>query len=46
MELTTFVRTARQVKALVTDTPFGAIAAGHTRFAMLPLRRPTAAEKL
>jgi uncharacterized protein (DUF1697 family) len=44
-ELTTFVRTARQVKALATDKPFGVIAAGHTHFALLPLTRLTAAEK-
>jgi uncharacterized protein (DUF1697 family) len=45
-ELTTFVRTARQVKALATEKPFGAIAAGHTHFALLPLTRLTATEKL
>ncbi len=28
-EVTTFVRTAAQVKALATDKPFGPIAAGH-----------------
>ena len=44
-ELTTFVRTARQVKALATDKPFGVIAAGHTHFALLPLTRLTATEK-
>jgi uncharacterized protein (DUF1697 family) len=44
-ELTTFVRTSRQVRALATDEPFGAIAAGHTHFALLALTRLTAAEK-
>jgi uncharacterized protein (DUF1697 family) len=44
-ELTTFVRTARQVKALATDKPFGVIAPGHTHFALLPLHPLTAAEK-
>jgi uncharacterized protein (DUF1697 family) len=44
-EITTFVRTARQVKALATDKPFGVIAAGHTHFALLPLTRLTATEK-
>lgn len=44
-ELTTFVRTARQVKALATEKPFGVIARGHTHFALLPLHRLTAAEK-
>jgi uncharacterized protein (DUF1697 family) len=44
-ELTTFVRTARQVKALATDKPFGVIARGHTHFALLPLTRLTATEK-
>jgi uncharacterized protein (DUF1697 family) len=44
-ELTTFVRTARQVRALTTDKPFGLIAAGHTHFALLPLTRLTPREK-
>ena len=44
-ELTTFVRTARQVKALATDKPFGVLAAGHTHFALLPLTRLTPPEK-
>src|SRR6185503_19464900 len=44
-EITTFVRTARQVKSLATDKPFGVIATGHTHFALLPLTRLTAAEK-
>lgn len=43
-ELTTFVRTARQVKALATARPFGVIAPGHTHFALFPLYRLTAAE--
>lgn len=43
-EVTTFVRTAAQVKALATEKPFGAIAAGETHFVMLALTRLTAAE--
>jgi uncharacterized protein (DUF1697 family) len=44
-ELTTFVRTARQVKALAAEKPFGVIAPGHTHFALLTLNPLTAAEK-
>lgn len=44
-ELTTFVRTAAQVTALATAKPFGAVAAGHTHFALLPLTRLTARQK-
>ena len=44
-ELTTFVRTAEQVRALVRFKPFGAIAPGHTYFGLLPLTRLTATEK-
>ena len=44
-ELTTFVRTAAQVKALANDKPFGVIAASHTHFALLPLTPPTAKER-
>lgn len=44
-ELTTFVRTARQVTALATDKPFGVIAPGHTHFALLPLTPLTARDK-
>jgi uncharacterized protein (DUF1697 family) len=44
-ELTTFVRTARQVMDLATTEPFGVIAPGHTHFALLPLTRLTAAER-
>lgn len=44
-ELTTFVRTARQVTALATAAPFGVIAAGHTHFALFPLTRLTPKEK-
>jgi uncharacterized protein (DUF1697 family) len=44
-ELTTFVRTARQVNDLAVAKPFGAIAPGHTHFALLPLTRLTAAEE-
>ena len=44
-ELTTFVRTAAQVRALVDERPFGDLASGHTHFALLPLTRLTAREK-
>jgi uncharacterized protein (DUF1697 family) len=44
-EITTFVRSATQVRALVTQQPFGAIAAGHTHFALLTLTPLTEAEK-
>jgi uncharacterized protein (DUF1697 family) len=44
-ELTTFVRTAAQVKALAHDKPFGVIAAGHTHFALLPLTSLTTKER-
>lgn len=44
-EITTFVRTAAQVRTLVTARPFGAIAAGHTHFVLFPLTRLTALEK-
>jgi uncharacterized protein (DUF1697 family) len=44
-ELTTFVRTAQQVKSLATEKPFGVIADGHTHFALLPRTRLTATEK-
>ena len=44
-ELTTFVRTAAQVRALVDERPFGELASGHTHFALLPLTRLTAREK-
>jgi uncharacterized protein (DUF1697 family) len=43
-ELTTFVRTAAQVRALVDERPFGKIASDHTHFALLPLTRLTARE--
>src|SRR6266550_4332452 len=45
VEITTLVRTARQVKALATEKPFGVIAPGHTHFALLTLNPLTAAEK-
>lgn len=45
MELTTFVRTAAQVRALATDKPFGAIAQGHTHFVLLPLGELTATQQ-
>ncbi|MGI8880012.1 MAG: DUF1697 domain-containing protein [Jatrophihabitans sp.] len=41
-ELTTFVRTSAQVRALVDAHPFGKLAAGHTHFALLPLTKLTA----
>jgi len=44
-ELTTFVRTGAQVRALATARPFGVITAGHTHFVLLPLTRLTATEK-
>ncbi len=44
-ELTTFIRTAAQVRALVDERPFGELASGHTHFALLPLTRLTAREK-
>ena len=44
-ELTTFVRTAAQVRELVGFRPFGDIAAGHTHFGLLPLTRLTGTEK-
>jgi len=44
-ELTTFVRTARQVRALATEKRFGVIAPGHTHFALLTLNPLTATEK-
>jgi uncharacterized protein (DUF1697 family) len=45
LELTTFVRTARQVRSLATEKPFGPIARGHTHFALLTLTPLTAKEK-
>jgi uncharacterized protein (DUF1697 family) len=44
-ELTTFVRTAAQVRTLAAEKPFGTIADGHTHFVLLPLQRLTAAQK-
>jgi uncharacterized protein (DUF1697 family) len=44
-EITTFVRTAKQVRSLATDKPFGPITAGHTHFALLPLTALTTTEK-
>jgi uncharacterized protein (DUF1697 family) len=44
-EVTTFVRTAAQVRALVEARPFGELASGHTHFALLPLTSLTAREK-
>ena len=44
-ELTTFVRTAAQVRTLVEQRPFGVIASGHTHFALFPLTLLTAREK-
>jgi uncharacterized protein (DUF1697 family) len=44
-ELTTFVRTAAQVRAIVDEGPFGELAPGHTHFALLPLTRLTTREK-
>jgi uncharacterized protein (DUF1697 family) len=44
-ELTTFVRTARQVSALASARPFGDVRAGHTHFALLTLTRLTAPQR-
>jgi uncharacterized protein (DUF1697 family) len=44
-EITTFVRTAAQVRALAADKPFGVIADGHTHFVLMSLTALTAAEK-
>lgn len=44
-EVTTFVRTATQVRALADSELFAPLAPGHTHFALLPLTRLTAAEK-
>src|SRR3954469_7190274 len=44
-ELTTFVRTAAQVRTVVEAHPFGDLAPIHTHFALLPLTRLTAREK-
>jgi uncharacterized protein (DUF1697 family) len=44
-EVTTFVRTAAQVRELATAKPFGDLAPGHTHFALLPLTRLTATER-
>jgi uncharacterized protein (DUF1697 family) len=44
-ELTTFVRTATEVRELATAKPFGTIAAGHTHFALLTLLPLTPKEK-
>lgn len=43
-ELTTFVRTTTQVRALVEARPFGELAPEHTHFALLPLTKLTARE--
>ena len=44
-EVTTFVRTAAQVRALATNKPFGPLKPGHTHFVLLPLTPLTAAER-
>jgi uncharacterized protein (DUF1697 family) len=44
-EVTTFVRTARQVSDLAAATPFGVISPGHTHFVLLTLTKLTATEK-
>jgi uncharacterized protein (DUF1697 family) len=44
-EITTFVRTARQVHDAATAMPFGAIDAAHTHFALLTLTKLTAKEQ-
>ncbi len=45
MELTTFVRSAPQVRALATEKPFGKIAQGHTHFVLLTLQKLSAAQQ-
>ena len=44
-EITTFVRTEAQVRALATEKPFGKLRPGHTHFVLLPLTSLTAAER-
>lgn len=44
-ELTTFVRTPRQVRSLATEKPFGTIAPGHTHFGLLTLKPLSATRK-
>lgn len=44
-EVTTFVRTGAEVRALATDRPFGPVAPGHTHFVLLPLKRLSAQDK-
>jgi uncharacterized protein (DUF1697 family) len=44
LELTTFVRTASQVRSLANEKPFGPIAQGHTHFVLLPLQKLSAAQ--
>jgi uncharacterized protein (DUF1697 family) len=44
-EVTTFVRTAAQVRALVDARPFGDLSPGYTHFALLPQTGLTAREK-
>ncbi len=43
-EVTTFVRTEKEVRSLAEEKPFGEIASGHTHFVLLPLRPLTATE--
>lgn len=45
MELTTFVRTAAQVRALADADPFGPVRPPHTHFGLLTLRPLTAPDK-
>lgn len=44
-EVTTFVRTAAQVRALARDQPFATVADGDTHFVLLPLKRLSADDK-
>jgi uncharacterized protein (DUF1697 family) len=44
-EVTTFVRTAAQVRSLATDKPFGPLAATHTHFVLLPLEPLSARDR-
>ncbi|GAB2923547.1 DUF1697 domain-containing protein [Rhodococcus aerolatus] len=44
-EITTFVRTAEQVRALATERPWGEVAPGDTHFVLLPLTPLDAAQR-
>ncbi len=44
-EITTFVRTARQIRTLVAAEPFGTVAEGHTHFVLFTLTKLSAQDK-